>query len=623
MKTPKQLYPNARIIYHPELSACPVCGETLMLANSLLWDKTVQTLEQVLSVASRPARCANPGCAGSSMRLRSAAGQQVALPFLTYGYDVVVRIGWWRQTRCATYSEIHTDLQSHIQIAESQVRALYQHAYLPLLACHERQQTERLTQAATQHGGLVLALDGLAPEAGEPQLWCIRELLTGLVLRSGWLARQDQGAFEGLLEPLRDWGWPIRAIVSDKQRGLVPAIATVLPTTPHQFCQSHYLRNLAEPLAAADLALTVTLRQAVRQTLGPHLRADQPPDATYPGVLTMTGLLLPAPPVPAATSACADAAQLPQAPVPADAPACADAAQLPQAPVPADAPACAGAAQPEPLAANAVLPPPATTTEPDGRIAAEVVTQLLRRTRYLLTLTGRPPLRLAGIEIYEELEQVLVRSRRLLKHREDPQLESLVVGLQDALAPLAPTVATLQVGAGWLARIAALLTPTPATTPSSAQVAQHLQDCLSQLDPNGATPELADFLQHLQKVSQSYAPGLFHCYDHPDIPRTNNGMESLFRDTHRRVLRTTGQKGRTRRILHRTGAWELMGHPPTEAASLEALRQIAPADVADERKRMRQHAERFRLHTRSKRQITAQLDRLEQQWFDLPTTATG
>jgi hypothetical protein len=115
MKPPKRLYPTERIIYHPELSACPVCGGSLMLANYFLWDKTIQTLAGVCSVASRPACCADPQCAGTTMRLRSAAGQQVALPATTYGYDVVVRIGWQRQTRCATYAEIHTDLMPNVR----------------------------------------------------------------------------------------------------------------------------------------------------------------------------------------------------------------------------------------------------------------------------------------------------------------------------------------------------------------------------------------------------------------------------------------------------------------------------------------------------------------------------
>ena len=39
------------------------------------------------------------------------------------------------------------------------------------------------------------------------------------------------------------------------------------------------------------------------------------------------------------------------------------------------------------------------------------------------------------------------------------------------------------------------------------------------------------FGRHLDKVSQSYWPGLFHCYDVPGLPRTNNALESHFRET--------------------------------------------------------------------------------------------
>jgi hypothetical protein len=607
MKTPKRLYPSARIIFHPEVSTCPVCGGSLRLVNTLLWDKTVQTLAGVQAIASRPARCADPQCAGATMRLRSLAGQQVAVPYTTYGYDVVVRIGWHRQTRCATYAEIHADLTPQIQIAESQVRHLYQHVYLPLLACHERQQTERLTQAAEQHGGLVIALDGLAPEGGEPQLWCIRELLTGVVLRCGWLSRQDHAAFEGFLQPLRDLSWPIRVIVSDKQRGLVPAIATVLPGVPHQFCQTHYLRNLADPLAEADSALTVTLRQAVRLSLGPLLLRDQPPEPTLPGVLTVTGLLAPSPLVPAANTTPPEnlAPDVVTTTPPLSTPA-------PELPTPAVCPVA------EPAAV-----PPAGSADPDAQVATTIVTQVLRRTRYLLTIKGRPPLRLAGMELVAGLEELITRGQRWLTHRENPQLAHLVRGLQDAVNQVAPTAAVIQTGTTWMAQIRAILAPAPETAPTAAQVAQQLQDCLDQLDPDVTAPLLIDFQQHLRKVSRSYWPGLFHCYDHPDIPRTNNDMERHFRTTHSRILRTTGQKGRTRRILHRSGAWELLGHPPTEAASLEALCQIAPTDLADERLRLRQHRNRFLLHTRSPRQTTAQLDRLEQEWLALPPTATA
>ncbi len=119
----------------------------------------------------------------------------------------------------ATYEQIHADLSLQIRICPSHVRYLYQQLYLPLLACHQRHQRERLGQVAQQHGGVLIALDGLEPEAGEPQLWFVRELLSGLTLRSGWLAQQSQVAFEAFLAPLRQLDWPILAILSDKQTG--------------------------------------------------------------------------------------------------------------------------------------------------------------------------------------------------------------------------------------------------------------------------------------------------------------------------------------------------------------------------------------------------------------------
>src|SRR5262245_25082876 len=185
MRTPKRLYAEERIIYHPELLTCLHCGDLLVLWNYLAWDKTVQTLDRLLSIATRPGHCPQATCPGSRMRLLSAAAQRLAPPGSTYGYDVLVHIGWLRQHQHATYSEIHLTLSARLSISAAHVRYLYQQFYLPLLACHERQAHGRLAQVAQQQGGLIIALDGLAPQGGEPQIWFIRDLSTGLTLRSG------------------------------------------------------------------------------------------------------------------------------------------------------------------------------------------------------------------------------------------------------------------------------------------------------------------------------------------------------------------------------------------------------------------------------------------------------
>jgi len=545
-----------------------------VLYNYLAWDKTVQTLDRVLSIASRPGYCADPTCPEHDARFLSAEGQQIALPGSTYGYDVVARIGWLRQERREIYADIRGDLTPRVQISESHVRYLYQQVYLPLLACHERKYWDHLAQAAEQHGGLIITLDGLAPEGGEPQLWFIRELLTGLTLRSGWLRRFNQLTFEAFLHPLSQLPWPILAVLSDKQTGLLPAVSTVLPDARHHFCHAHYLGNLAEPLAKSDSAFNVELRKAVRQEVGALIRAEKPTETPQSNVLTVTGLL------------------------------------------PDDPPATA---EPEP-------PETASTAAPasDATLADGVVTQLLRHTRYLLTLKGRPPFRLAGIETYQRLQGVIILTDELLDHRYDPHMARLNQGLQVALLPFVGEYRDLQRGVTWLQDIDRILKPPDDSSTSGEQVSQQLRTCLDGLlNLSDVSPRLDAFRHHLDKVSISYWPGLFHCYDLEELPRTNNDVESLFRDTKRRLLRTTGQKGQTCRALQRIGAWELLPRPPTETECLDALRQVPPSQLAKEQQRFRRHQERFQLRTRSARRINAQFDKLRQQWLSLAATSTG
>ena len=574
MRTPKQLYAEERIIYRPELLTCLHCGDLLVTWNYLAWDKTVQTLDRLLSIATRPGRCPHMTCPGSRMRLLSAEAQRLAPPGSTYGYDVLVRIGWLRQHQHATYREIHTALASQIRISESHVSYLYQQVYLPLLACHERQHHDPLAQIAQEQGGLIIALDGLAPHGGEPQIWFIRELTSGCTLRSGWLAQQDQPTFETFLKPLTHLDWPILAVLSDKQKGLVPAVAAVLPHSRHQFCQAHYLRNLAAPLAEADAVFKMALRQSVRQQVGDVLRQDSQTEPGQAGVLTVTGLL-PSP--------------LEKSTAPAS-----------LSPLPRD-----------------------TLTGPESK-AEEVITHLLRHTRYLLTLKGRPPLRLAGLETYERLQHVAQCSLELLTERYDLRLAQLYQGLQEALAPFAQTYQTFQQGAAWLRDIAYILEPTASEAMRGKQVARQLRAYLDTvLRWPEIMPTFSVFGRHFDKVSRSYWPGLFHCYDMPGLPRTNNELESHFRDTSRRLLRTTGQKGLTQRTLQRQGAWELLPCPPTEAQLLDAVCQTPPEELAQERQRFAAHRQRFRLQSRSLKQTQAQFTQLRQRWSTLQPTGTG
>jgi len=542
--------------------------------NSLAWDKTVQTLDRVLSLAARPGHCPQATCPGSRMRLLSAQAQQMAPAGSTYGDDVLVRIGWRRQHQRATSGEMHPALSSQRASSASHVRDLSQSFSLPLLACHERQPRDRLAQVAKAQGGVIIALDGLAPQGGAPQSWGMRELSTGLTLRSGWLCQQDQPTFEAFLEPLKPLEWPMLAVLSDKPTGVVPAVATGLPHRRHQLCQAHSRRHLAEPLAEADAAVKGELRQRVRQPVGHVIRQEPRTEPGQAGVLTVTGLV----------------------------------------PSPLKAPQALVSHHPTPRVSP--LAP-----EPD---ADEVVSPLLRHTRSLLTLKGRPPLRLAGIETSERRDNVARCRLERLAQRYEPRLAQLSQGRQAAVAPCAQTHQAWPPGAAWRRAIADLFEPVPSRPIIAAHVAGPLRDSLDTVRrwPQ-ATPTFSPCALHLDTVSRSSWSGLFHCSDVPGLARTNNARASRFRDTSRRVLRITGQKGFTPRMRQRQGAWELLPQPPTEAKIREALRQTPTEDLAQERQRFAAHRQRFRMQSRSLRQTQMPLDQLRQRWSALPPTGTG
>src|SRR5262249_45358649 len=152
--------------------------------------------------------------------------------------------------------------------------------------------------------------------------------------------------------------------------------------------------------------------------------------------------------------------------------------------------------------------------------------------------------------------------------------------------PFAETYQTLHQGAAWLQDIAYILEPV-ATYPCKAEdVARQLRDYLDtvQRQPK-STPTLEAFGRHLDLVSRSYWPGLFHCYNVRGLPRTNNEVEGPFRGRRRRRQGTRGQAGETQGLPQRLGAWELLAPPPTEAKLQEALRQTSPQDLAQERQR--------------------------------------
>ena len=103
--------------------------------------------------------------------------------------------------------------------------------------------------------------------------------------------------------------------------------------------------------------------------------------------------------------------------------------------------------------------------------------------------------------------------------------------------------------------------------------------------------ELRPSLEHFLKVTRSYEPGLFHCYDVADLPRTNNALEQLFGSTRHHERRCTGRKVASPSLVLR-GAVRIIAGMGTRLRVYGA-EELAPTDL-DVWRKLRQGLEKRR-----------------------------
>ena len=100
----------------------------------------------------------------------------------------------------------------------------------------------------------------------------------------------------------------------------------------------------------------------------------------------------------------------------------------------------------------------------------------------------------------------------------------------------------VKAGFDWVHQAAEILKNQPQNSGKAVrrQYRRHLQAIARAA--GDVTGELRESLDHFLKVSDSYLPGLFHCYDVSDMPRTDNALEQLFGSTRHHERRCTGRK---------------------------------------------------------------------------------
>lgn len=262
MKPARGFGPLPHVRYRPEMTACPHCSSDLAYSHPV-WAKPIQFLDGIEHVTNLGFRCRNQACAFGRTVYRSARAEARQVKGSGYGLDVVVRIGHLRFGEHRTREEIWRHLQAgSVQMSERHVQNLLE-VYLALLRASEQDLAARLATVAAEHGGIILALDGLQPEKGNEQFWLVREVLSGTVLAAEHLREAGAPALCALLRPITEIEVPVLGVVSDAQESIRLAVAESFPGVPHQLCQFHVLRDAALPLWEADRHLLVEAKKGL------------------------------------------------------------------------------------------------------------------------------------------------------------------------------------------------------------------------------------------------------------------------------------------------------------------------------------------------------------------------
>jgi hypothetical protein len=176
---------------------------------------------------------------------------------------------------------------------------------------------------------------------------------------------------------------------------------------------------------------------------------------------------------------------------------------------------------------------------------AEVVRGYCAAVRAALTDDGLPPLAASGLRLHDRLDRIaasldrvaaaagglpggLVRLRQLLRR-----------GLEET-ADLFPAV---RESYKWVKRAARIL-KNEGELPAK-KVRRRLVQLLVRMRKAAATttePSVRSGLRQFLKVTKSYWPGLFRCYESPDVPRTNNDLEHTFGSHRYHERRASGRR---------------------------------------------------------------------------------
>jgi hypothetical protein len=176
---------------------------------------------------------------------------------------------------------------------------------------------------------------------------------------------------------------------------------------------------------------------------------------------------------------------------------------------------------------------------------AEIVRCYCAAVRAALTDDGRPPLVASGLKLQDRLSRIATSLDHVvtLAGGLGGGLKRLQELLRRGLEETARLFPAVRLAYKWVNRVARILKNEEALPAKT--VRRRLVQLLARMRQASSTtsePSVKSGLKHFLKVTKSYWPGLFGCYESSDLPRTNNDLEQTFGSHRYHERRASGRR---------------------------------------------------------------------------------
>ncbi len=371
------------VVYTAPEQLCPDCQRTLPIYQ--VDSRRVQGLDYAFWLKRRDKRCRHD-CPGERPLFLAPRDLRVVLPGRIYGLDVTLHVGERHLREGVALAKITRGLNAQgLPLDQRHTGRVFRD--FMALTTMARGDDEALCRRLRGQGGIVLMCDGVQFDDRSPVLYLVWDAISGQPLfgeRKPYRGKED---LVPLLERVRTMKVPVIGAVTDKEKGLVPAVEQVFPEVPYQLCHTHFLKNCALPLKQDTSALSASVRrraEAVRK-VGKRLSSSS-------------------------------ATEKPEPPAEQEEPS-AELARRPSA-EPLTSEPTPG---PEPLTSEPEAAPKVRTQEPQSE--QELAQQLCELVRVNSRVSGKAPLDPPELERHERLESIrefVDDAKKKTKRRQKP-----------------------------------------------------------------------------------------------------------------------------------------------------------------------------------------------------------